>query len=80
VASLTASFAIVIMFIVQASCEKKMNPPHLGPLINNILSHVYIGKGYVIMPATATVIEIYFRSKMSMGTVNTYLPWSPWAA
>jgi hypothetical protein len=26
--------AIVIMFIVQASGEKKMNPPHLGPLIN----------------------------------------------
>jgi hypothetical protein len=36
--------------------------------LNNtkILSRIYIGKGYVIMPATLTV--------------NTYLPWPPWAA
>jgi hypothetical protein len=39
-----------------------------------VLSRVYIGKGYTIMQATATVIEIYFRSKMSVATVNTYLP------
>jgi hypothetical protein len=45
-----------------------------------VLSSVYIGKGYTIMQATATVIEIYFRSKMSVATVNTYLPWPPWAA
>ncbi len=43
------------------------------------LSRVYIGKGYATTPATATVIEIYFRSKMSMVTVNAYLPWPPWA-
>jgi len=30
------------------------------------LSRVYIGKGYAITPATATV--------------TTYLPWPPWAA
>jgi hypothetical protein len=32
----------------------------------SIKLRVYIGEGYTIMPATATV--------------NTYLPWPPWAA
>jgi hypothetical protein len=31
-----------------------------------ILSRVYIGKGYAIMPATATL--------------TTYLPWPPWGS
>jgi hypothetical protein len=31
-----------------------------------LLSSIYIGEGYMIMLATATV--------------NTYLPWPPWAA
>jgi hypothetical protein len=31
------------------------------------------------MPAAVIVIEICFRTKMSMATVNTYLPWPPWA-
>jgi hypothetical protein len=38
------------------NCEK---------VINLDLSCVYIGEGYAIMPATATV--------------KSYLPWSPWA-
>jgi len=32
------------------------------------ISHVYIGEGYAIMPATATA------------TVTTYLPWPLWEA
>ncbi len=64
--------------VMPTQIENKVTKPRIYTF--TVSGSFTLAKVSVIMPVTVTVIEIYFRSKMSKATDNTYLPWPPWAA